>query len=268
MILECYFDDSSDPQREKYFACGGLLANQEHWDAFELLWSHQTYGLKEPFRATQCECGHGQFADEKEWPKSKRDALMARLTGIIREIDLLGFAAVVPIKEFRRAFPFLGGNDAFALAVTHTVFAMCDIAHKVDMDASLWFEHGNRNGTVLNLQDSLRGLDWKPGQRLKSVAFGTKQLRPLQAADLIAREAFKHMDNLGERPTRIPIRRLFENVFFMLWTGDSLRHLATNGWPHNLESILAFSNPPPDAKIQHFWKKSWEFHEQRARRQR
>jgi hypothetical protein len=35
MILEAYFDDSSDEHREKYYSCGGILGNEEQWDLFE-----------------------------------------------------------------------------------------------------------------------------------------------------------------------------------------------------------------------------------------
>jgi hypothetical protein len=32
MILEAYFDDSSDQNRSKYYACGGVLGSADQWD--------------------------------------------------------------------------------------------------------------------------------------------------------------------------------------------------------------------------------------------
>ena len=262
MLLECYFDDSSDPRREKYYACGGLLGDQDQWDFFEAAWSHETHGLREPFRSTDCECGHGQFSN---WPKSKRDDLMARLVNIICEFRLYGFASIVPIAEFNRAFPSLDKKEAFSLAATQVIFNICHVADRNDMNADFWFEEGQQDGIILRIRDSIRALNWKPARRLRAVHFDTKRLRALQSADLIARESFKHMDNLGTRPMRIPVCKLSEILFFMLWTDGSLQHLAASGWPENLQPLLSFGDLPPDARIQHFWKRSWAFHEQTAK---
>src|ERR1700680_4805266 len=91
MILESYFDDSSDAQRSKFYACGGLLGSPHHWDFFEALWSAETDQLNEPFRSADCEGGYGQF---KDWPKPERDALMARLVSVICKASLKGFASL------------------------------------------------------------------------------------------------------------------------------------------------------------------------------
>jgi len=261
MMIECYFDDSSDDRRAKYYACGGLLGSQEQWDFFDILWHTHTHSLKEPFRAANCEGGHGQFED---WPKPMRDDLMARLVNVIYGVRLFGFASVVPVAEFECVFPSLGKERAFGLAATQAIFNAAHIADRVGMDVHLWFEQG-QIGIVSSAYESVRMLNWKPAQRLRGISFDTKHLRPLQGADLIAREAYKHMDNLGVRPTRIPIHEMWENLFFMLWTEGSLRYVAAQGWPENPECLAKFSDPPPGARIQHFWEKSWAYHEQKAK---
>jgi hypothetical protein len=235
MILESYFDDSSDPRRNRFYACGGLLGGPEQWDAFEILWSQETHKLAEPFRSTNCETGHGQFED---WPKTQRDELMARLVSVLKTVQLRGFASIVPIKEYKAAFPGCGEHDAFLLALRQAVMNMAFIAHGLNHDVSVWFEKGTIDSTVRKVFDSIAGWkEWSPAKRLRTPRFETKQLKALQSADLIAREAFKHVDNLGDRPTRKPIVRLEGRLYFVLWNYKALEYLAANGGPSNLDLL-------------------------------
>jgi hypothetical protein len=65
----------------------------------------------------------------------------------------------------------------------------------------------------------------------------SKELRPLQSADLVAREAFKRIENFNVRPIRIPMLRMREFLYFLLWNEKTLIHLAQNGGPGNLEFL-------------------------------
>ena len=253
-MMECYFDDSSDGQHGKYYACGGLLGSSDHWDSFDMIWSHATHGLKEPFRAADCECGYGQFSDPEEWPKPKRDALMARLTGIIDWRKLYGFASIVPIKAYEDAFPKCGEYDGLLLASTQAIMNMAHIAHQMRKDASVWFESGPRIGTVGNIFHSVRALkSWSPSSYLRRFTAETKKIRPLQAADFVAREAYKHMDNRGLRATRKPVLRLKDVLCFIVWTAEALEYLARNGGRENLE-LLAEWDARKAPRLPHFWK--------------
>src|SRR5947209_11682955 len=163
MILESYFDDSTDPRRSKFYACGGLLGGAEQWDAIEIPWSQHTHKLTEPFRSTNCETGHGQFED---WPKSQRDELMARLVGVLKAVQLRGFASIVPIKEYRAAFPDCEEHDAFLLALRQAVMNMAFIAHALDHDVSLWFEKGAIDSKIRKVFDSIaEWKEWPPAKR-------------------------------------------------------------------------------------------------------
>jgi hypothetical protein len=59
----------------------------------------------------------------------------------------------------------------------------------------------------------------------------------LQAADLIAREAFKHADNWGVRKTRKPVKRLQDRICFIMWTRPCLEYLREHGGPHNSNTL-------------------------------
>ena len=254
MILEAYFDDSSDQHRSKYYACGGTLGSADQWDLFEVLWSIETGNLKEPVRSSDCECGQGQF---ENWTKPDRDSLMKRLVEITDRVGLYGYAAVVPISDSKEAFPDLEIKEAFRLVATQVIFNMAVIANDVGRDAKLWFESGLSDGSVLNAFKSVRGLDWKPNRRLLGINFRDKTLRALQAADLVAGESFKHMDNFGVRQPRKPVHELSERLIFMCWTLSTLKYIGQKGWPNEMEFLVKIDDELPEsAKLRHFWKGS------------
>jgi hypothetical protein len=73
MILDTFLDESGDARRERFIGCGGFVGLDNYWDQLDLLWLSRTDELKDPFHATDCECGYGQFSD---WSNEKRKSLM------------------------------------------------------------------------------------------------------------------------------------------------------------------------------------------------
>jgi hypothetical protein len=243
MMLESYFDDSADDKRERLCAYGGLIGGSNQWDAFEMQWSHETHGL-EPFRSTDCETGHGQFC---AWPKERRDDLMGRLVSVLRQTQLRGFASIIPVREYKAAFPICREYDPYLLALRQVIMNMAYIGHVLRVDVRLWFEQGPMDAAILEVFKSIVGWkQWAPTSRLRRINLEAKSLRALQSADLIAREAFKQVDNLGVRPTRIPVARMKGQLYFVLWNEEALKYLAANGGPNNLE-LLANWDKTTDA---------------------
>lgn len=187
---------------------------------------------------------------------------MARLTNVVRQLRLYGYASIIPIAAFKEVFPLLKEHEAFHVAMAHVAVNMARIADQGNMDAAVWFENGSHGGAAKDIFDSLKKTTWKPAQRLRGPYFGPKELRPLQSADLIAREAFKHIDNLNVRPIRKPLIKLSQTLFFMLWNQGTLEHFAANGGPKNLQAMYTSADIPDAAKLKHFfWKKSRMGHE-------
>lgn len=247
MILESYFDDSSDDKREKYVAYGGLIGSATQWDAQLIGWGNATNGLKEPFRSVDCETGHGQFEGVG---KDERDARMAHAVGVIHATELRGFASIVPVGLYREIFPSSKPDDPSLLTLRQSIMNMAYIADGLQMDVQIWFERGSQDAAVQRVFDSIvECTSWKPTERLRAISFDTKRSVHLQAADLVAREAFKHIDNRGIRPMRIPVRRLSERLAFVLWKRETLEFLAKNGGPENIRLLANWDSVPGAPKF-------------------
>jgi|SRR5882762_35226 len=251
-MLFSYFDDSSDERRQKYFACGGLIGGEAQWLTFDALWANATRDLIEPFRSTECECNQKQF---KEWPKSRCNALMDALVGLLQNYMLSAFASIVPIADYKDVFPDCKKYDPYYLAVRHTILNMAHIGWAGRHHVKLWFEDNPATSPMtLKIYNEVKSVkNWDPATYLLGITFGSKSLYPLQAADLVAREAFKHVDNLGTRSTRIPMKRLGNRAAFALWRKEALVHLRDNGGPENIELLTSWeqTEPPP---IPYFYK--------------
>jgi hypothetical protein len=255
-MLLSYFDDSSDPKRQRFFAAGGLVGVESQWNDLYVPWAVATINLKEPFRSTDCETRHGQFQD---WNKVACDQLMDKLVTIIVDLELLGFASIVPIADYQAVFPKSGEYDPYNLAVRHTIINMAEIGHRVGQERAnvgmnCWFEESSAtSGTTLRLYQELRAVSsWPQAKSLRGIHFGDKELRPLQAADLVAREAFKHFDNQGSRPTRIPLKRIGNRSTFIVWRREHLEYLRENGGPNDLELLTAWGTNPDKPKPPNF----------------
>lgn len=255
MIFKLYFDDSSDDQHKKLRACAGLIGTANQWDILLALWSHvtRTYGLKKPFRAADCEGGHGQF---KWWKKPRRDALMAELVTAILNSKLMGYGGIVPVEEYAKAFPTAKEDDCYFLAVRQVIMNAAYITHSLGHDVSIWFEKdGKTDAEVERIFDSIsRFSAWPDSRALRSITGSNKKLIPLQTADLIAREGFKHIDNLGKRPMRLPAQRMLGHLAYFHWNEKSLKYLAENGGPENLAVLASWDERNAPRMGHYIWK--------------
>jgi hypothetical protein len=244
--LHAYFDDSADPKHERYMAVGGLVGTGVQFDELDIFWCSATNGLTEPFRSTECECQQGQFST---WNKSDCDSLMKQLVEIIRQTQLHGVGFIVPVADYRHVFPDAQEYDPYFLAVRHTLINMAyvaspkpslDRAGKIDLRI-VCEESTTTSARAKKIYDELKTFPgWRWGKAIAGFSTGTKRLMPLQAADLIAREAYKHAVNLGMRPTRKPVKTLHNRLSFHLWTRPALEYLRDHGGPADLTTLTGW----------------------------
>lgn len=243
MVLRGYFDDSGDPDRKRFSAVGGLVGGPPQWSHFEKQWNLATYELKEPFHSTDCEAQRGCC---EGWSIEQSAKLMKQLTAIISETGIGAFGAIVPVVDYHAVFPNCNKYDPYFLALKQTVINMaylCKVSALSGNSASVTICHedGATSPAASRIYHDLKDVPgWVDGKYLAGFSVGDKRLAGLQGADLIAREAFKHADNLGKRKTRKPVKTLHQGTSFHLWTRESLEYLRDKGGPDDLEVLTTW----------------------------
>jgi hypothetical protein len=242
-MLWAYFDDSSDEHKQRFCAAGGLLNSDFVWKRFELAWDEAMKDLAgKPFHASDCECGWGDF---EGWPKDKRDEIMRAGSSLIRDFDFTAYGCAVSVQDYAEVFPGYGEHDPYLLCIADCIASIAEIAEVSSRsvapyglpptDVQFWIEENKDTaGRATQIFYDLKGIHlWNPSARLSGVTHLGKQIVGLQAADLIAREVFKHFDNKGIRPTRKPVITLANHVTFHPWEKPQLKWMAENGGPHS-----------------------------------
>jgi hypothetical protein len=240
-VIVTYFDESGDDKREAHVAVGGIIAHEWLLKMFEVNWIKETADLKEPFRATDCECQHGQF---KDWDKPECDDLMRRLVVTLsgagnRQASVGCYGFDVPVKAYREVF---AASDPMRLAIAHTIVEMARLARRHNEKIKLWFEDGPFHTMTYQIYRDLKALESRRSDersRLYGISFDEKTLIPLQAADLVARESYKIMANRGKRNLRKPVLGVWDRLGMGCYTKEAFETLKTKGWPDNLEAVVS-----------------------------
>jgi hypothetical protein len=253
--LRAYFDDSGDEKHQRFAAIGGLIAGSRPWTVFDTHWSVATYDLKGPFHATDCEARRGVFAG---WSLEQSNAMMKKLVGIIRLSRVMTFGAIVPIPDYRAVFPNSDPDDPYFLAFKQAIINMARVGADIDQHTlqevgmRVVIEDGDSSSGAFDIWHQLRRIEsWEHAKYLSGFGTGTKGLMALQGADLMAREAFKHADNLGVRKVRKPVKALQDRISFHLWTRECLEYLRAKGGPQNLDALINWGRTerPPQMKL-------------------
>ena len=158
----------------------------------------------------------------------------------------------MPVDLYRRLFPDAGEYDPYYLAVIHTIVGLASVArsdHKKFGFGGMecWFEDSDATtGHTREIYKSLKNIkSWPDADMLVPTPnFKDKGLWTLQAADLVAREAFKHFDNIGKRDTRIPVKRMLSLLNFARWNEETLGYVRDNGGIENLELFTSWPSDP------------------------
>jgi hypothetical protein len=239
-MIQAYFDDSSDSNRAEFVAYGGIFGNAFDLDVAALQWTEATKMLDAPFRSTDCECGYGQFSS---WSKSDRDTLMTKLVGLLCDpvFRIQQVGSVVPVSIYREVFPEAAPNDPSRLALRHLLIQMARIARKAGMQrVRARFEKGTNDADIRKAYEEVsdyRFVDISLRNRFANLSFGDKTVPQLQAADLVARESYKVNQNIGDRPFRKPLIRMWNQTGIVGWRRDYLELLKSYGEPLLMQSL-------------------------------
>ncbi len=204
-------DESADETRQRTFAISGLIASPEIWETFRRAWLKRTGG--KIFHAADCESDHGDFAVTPENSHADNLKLYADLVQLLAHSGVRGYAAALDIGAWYEAFAGAPKDMGYYKCLQEVIK---HFAAEYRGGTELEFTFDRRQESEYNAgllyQYMVTLPEWKEqgifmGARIN---FDSRKDVRIQVADIIAREAMKHLDNLGKRPMRRSLKALTE----------------------------------------------------------
>jgi len=209
-----YLDESgAHGGPDDVFTLGGWVAQEKRWHRIETVWD-RWLGSR-VFHMVDFENRYGDFAN---WPNpKKRIPLLAALADSIQGNGAVGTAHSIHLQPFKA---IMCPPDAHIHHVKRFAYGMLLTGCLNDIIPIFDLHPGERMSVVCEECEGVEGFaatmfDGFKGrhsleERLGSITFMPKAaFRGLQAADMLAYEAFKHITNTMVKAEHRPVRKLF-----------------------------------------------------------
>ncbi|MBN4064589.1 DUF3800 domain-containing protein [Dehalococcoides mccartyi] len=212
-----YFDESGTQDGAEVIAVGGFVAESSRWRLFTEEWQAtiHSYDL-DYFHMTDFESYQGPYAS---WTTDELKNCINQLLDIIHRHVIQSVGIIIPLRSFdqimsERAKSICG--DAYGLAAIQCWANLASTARdpRIDSAFEVVMEDGAKGkGSLLEVVRAASGdSEWFENNRISSLSFEDKrEFPPLQAADILAYELYKHgLRQFGseKRPGRFPLRQL------------------------------------------------------------
>jgi len=196
-MASVFGDESADETRQRVFAVAGLEGAEPEWKALEEKWIART-GEKE-FHAADCE---SEYANDPDPQKHKNNlALYADLATLIARSSLRGFGVALDLAGHREFFPDVPQDISYMKCFTEVLkHFIQNSATSPEHPLEFTFDHRQESEYHAGLLYSsmINWNEWS-GRDIflrTKISFDSRKNPPIQAADLLARETMKHLDNM------------------------------------------------------------------------
>ncbi len=215
-LYSAYLDESGTHEGSDAVAVAGFISNRSKWQTFSDDWKNALDSWKIPyFHMSDYETRHGFF---ESWDDQQREERLNHLLGLIKKHTFLSVAYIIRTKQFNEilsdAAKKLCGN-AYGLAAIACWFNLRQLVKKVNGYIDYTMEKVSAGSSILAwiYREQVKYPEWVEDTRLLSLSFEDKKvILPLQAADILAYEIYKHAQRQFsglQRPERYPYKQLF-----------------------------------------------------------
>jgi len=251
-MLTVYCDDSGN---SRVAAVAGYLGTALQWKRFCPEWKRALDKENiQVMHRTNLETWHGEFTEDKGWNPTRRTAFVKRLHPIIKHRTYTGVGTSVLLADFETTMPdwvktLFGGPYGWCAHECIVAMRVWSDRHRQSDPIEWVFEQGTRGTHEIGLM--FEGLcenpAWRQQYRLKpnGWSFKPKSLRPLQSADRVAYELYKHTENRildkGKRNIRLSALDLFrphELPYFKYWNTARMSKWLS-GWDEKTKASAA-----------------------------
>ena len=189
----------------------GLIATAEIWESFQRAWLDRTGG--KVFHAADCEGDHGDFVTTQENSHPDNLRLYADLVQILGHSGVRGYAAAFDVGAWLEAFPGAPKDFGYYKCLTEVLkhFAYTsEYQDGTELEFTLDRRQESEHNAGLLYHYFASMPEWKERNVFfgAKVSFGSRKNVRIPAADIVAREAMKHLDSLNKRPMRRSLQAL------------------------------------------------------------
>lgn len=217
IVYSVFGDESSDESKSRVFAAAGVFGHDDDWKSIGEAWLDRTKGVI--FHAADCETDKGDFQTNTH---ADNQALYKDLTQLICRSRLMGRSHAMDIAAWRSHFSQVPDDVPYLSCFRHVVHRCGDLARLIIPQGKVEFTFDNRQETDYNagvLYTYMAQMkEWDGSAYLnEKVSFASRKYIGIQVADLVAREAMKHLDNMigpVKRDTRRSMRALMDTHRF------------------------------------------------------
>lgn len=231
--IRAFFDESSDGKSERIFVVAGYVGTEEQWEHFAEHWREELkkFGLTE-FHMVDCESGKKQF---NGMHRNLRSTMQREFIEIINESGAIGTSTAMllqdykqllcrlqPYLKFPKGLPVSGNlNDPYFLPFKLAI-------EQVAINSSVWMKDGEQIAFVFDQKNTVQGKakgffddifkwdrPWAKRIEPKGLKFASKsESVPLQAADVLAYESFRWVDEcyLRKKPERWQWKKISRSI--------------------------------------------------------
>jgi hypothetical protein len=193
VVLKAFFDDSGTHLESDVAVMAGLIAPEDEWATLETEWriALDDLGIRKMHMAS-CENARRDFAG---WDRDRRDRAIARFCGIILKRNACMLISAVSRSTWNAVAPYTLLGKRFAQPIDYCFnacmrYAMQTIRGSVGREpVAITFD--GREESLGYWQRLASAYEEVWPERVAGFAFGNmEKVLPLQAADMIAYEAF------------------------------------------------------------------------------
>lgn len=221
MMFRGYIDESGNDQ---FFTLSCLMAKADEWTLIEAAWSkvidHKNKDLRKTgrqeisrFHTADCSSCRGEF---EGWSVPEQIDLAKQLLDIFNVYVTAFVAFTFPIRDFKEVFPDRADNPYPEMYGFLTKFIMLQMVEEIEaagivlpypVNFALFHDRNDHGSDMLSAFNHTMDKDptFDKQKYFSSItSTGWESCVPLQAADLIAYEAFKGIDNMtaGRKPRK------------------------------------------------------------------
>lgn len=197
VMASVFGDESADETKQRVFAFAGLEGTESEWRALEDKWLARTGGKE--FHAADCETEYAMHLDRQKHTDNL--ALYADLTKLIANSNLRGFGVALDLAGHREFFPDVPQDISYMKCFTEVLkhFIKNSIT-SAEEPLEFTFDHRRESeyNAAFLYSSMVNWNEWK-GKNIfvrAKISFDSRKNPRIQAADLLARETMKHLDNI------------------------------------------------------------------------